>query len=49
MIVERTQEGTAIAKQKDDFREGRPNVYSKKQIEHALQYLKVTHINKWKL
>lgn len=39
MIVERTQEGKAIAKQKDDFKEGRPNVYSKKQIEHALQLL----------
>lgn len=39
MIVERTQEGKAIAKQKDDFREGRPNKYSKKQIEHALQLL----------
>ena len=39
MIVERTQEGKAIAKQKPDFREGRPNVYSKKQIEHALQLL----------
>lgn len=39
MIVERTQEGKAIAKQKEDFREGRPNVYSKKQIEHALQLL----------
>ena len=39
MIVERTQEGKAIAKQKDDFREGRPNVYSKKQIEHALTLL----------
>lgn len=39
MIVERTQEGKAIAKQKADFREGRPNVYSKKQIEHALQLL----------
>lgn len=39
MIVERTQEGKAIAKQKDDFREGRPNKYSKKQIEHALKLL----------
>jgi len=39
MIVERTQEGKAIAKQKDDFREGRPNKYSKNQIEHALQLL----------
>lgn len=39
MIVERTQEGKAIAKQRDDFREGRPNKYSKKQIEHALGLL----------
>ena len=39
MIVERTQEGKAIAKQRDDFREGRPNKYSKKQIEHALKLL----------
>lgn len=39
MIVERTQEGKAIAKQRKDFREGRPNKYSKKQIEHALGLL----------
>lgn len=39
MIVERTQEGKAIARQKPDFREGRPNKYSKKQIEHALWLL----------
>lgn len=39
MIVERTQEGKAIAKLKDDYREGRPKVYSKKQIEHALSLL----------
>lgn len=37
MIVERTQEGKAIAKQRDDFREGRPRIYSKKQINHALK------------
>lgn len=37
MIVERTQEGKAIAKQRPDFREGRPRKYSKKQIEHAIQ------------
>lgn len=37
MIVERTQEGKAIAKQNPDFREGRPRKYSRKQIEHALQ------------
>jgi DNA invertase Pin-like site-specific DNA recombinase len=39
MIVERTQEGKAIAKQKPDFREGRPKKYGKKQVEHALQLL----------
>ncbi|MDJ0287462.1 MULTISPECIES: recombinase family protein [Bacillus] len=39
LIVERTQEGKAIAKQRDDFREGRPNKYNKKQIEHALKLL----------
>lgn len=39
MIVERTQEGKAIAKQRGDFREGRPRKYSKKQIEHALELL----------
>ncbi|WP_445490448.1 recombinase family protein [Niallia sp. 03133] len=39
MIVERTQEGKAIAKQREDFREGRPAVYSKKQIAHALKLL----------
>lgn len=42
MIVERTQEGKAIAKQRDDFREGRPNKFSKKQLEHALKLLE-TH------
>ncbi|WP_100408492.1 recombinase family protein [Bacillus solitudinis] len=39
MIVERTQEGKVIAKQREDFREGRPNKYNKKQIEHALGLL----------
>ncbi|MFE4522006.1 recombinase family protein [Cytobacillus firmus] len=39
MIVERTQEGKAIAKQRDDFREGRPKKYTKYQIEHALSLL----------
>ncbi|PGM45483.1 recombinase family protein [Bacillus thuringiensis] len=39
MIVERTQEGKAIAKQRADFREGRPKKYNKKQIEHALGLL----------
>lgn len=42
MIVERTQEGKAIAKQQPDFREGRPNKYTKKQMEHAFKLLE-TH------
>ncbi|MGG4265453.1 recombinase family protein [Peribacillus simplex] len=39
MIIERTQEGKAIAKLRDDFREGRPKKFNKKQIEHALELL----------
>lgn len=40
MIVERTQEGKAIAREKPDFREGRPITYGKAQINHALELLK---------
>lgn len=36
MIVERTTEGKAIAKQKEDFREGRPKKFGRKQLNHAL-------------
>lgn len=39
MIVERTQEGKAIAKQRPDFVEGRPKKFNKKQINHALELL----------
>jgi len=39
LIIERTQEGKEIAKQRDDFREGRPKKYNKKQIQHALNLL----------
>lgn len=42
LIVERTQEGKAIAKQRDDFKEGRPKTYTKKQLDHAMM-LKQTH------
>jgi len=42
MIVTRTQEGKAVAKQRDDFREGRPPKYGQAQKEHALELLK-TH------
>ena len=39
MIVERTQEGKAIARQNPDFREGRPKKYSRTQINHVLELL----------
>lgn len=39
MIVERTQEGKAIAKTKDNFKEGRPRKFTGKQIEMALELL----------
>ena len=39
MIVERTQEGKFLAKQKPDLREGRPRKFSRQQINHALSLL----------
>jgi len=39
MIVERTQEGKAVAKTKAGFREGRPKGYTPEQIRHALELL----------
>lgn len=39
MIVERTQEGKMIAKQSNDYREGRPYKFSKIQMEHAMNLL----------
>ena len=42
MIVERTQEGKAIAKQDPNFKEGRPALYKKSQKDHALALLE-TH------
>lgn len=39
LIVERTQEGKAIARQREDFREGRPAKFTKNQIAHALGLL----------
>ena len=41
LIIERTQEGKAIAKQNPDYREGRPRDYKDKQIEHALELLEL--------
>jgi DNA invertase Pin-like site-specific DNA recombinase len=39
MIVERTQEGKALARQREDFREGRPKKFKR---AHALKLLE-TH------
>ena len=39
MIIERTPEGKAIAKKQPDFIEGRPRLYNRKQIQHALRLL----------
>lgn len=39
MIIERTQGGKAIAKQRVDFKEGRPKKYNSKKISHALELL----------
>ena len=39
MIIERTQEGKAIARQDPNFREGRPPLYSREQRQHALELL----------
>lgn len=40
MIVERTQEGKAVAKMKDSgYREGRPPKYDQEQLDHAMDLL----------
>ncbi len=39
MIIERMAEGKAIARQRSDYKEGRPRKYTTKQIEHALTML----------
>lgn len=46
MIIERTQEGKAIAKTKEGFKEGRPKEYTDKQLDHALSLLNVNGGNK---
>lgn len=39
MIIQRTQEGREIARQKEGYRDGRKPLYSSKQLEHALSLL----------
>lgn len=43
LIIERTQEGKAIAKQKDGFKEGRPRGFTKIQMDHAMGLLDSGH------
>ena len=40
MIVQRTQEGRAIARTKEGYREGRPKKYTGDQLRHAMELLK---------
>ena len=40
IIIQRTQEGKAIAKQNPNFQEGRPKKFKREQISHALELLK---------
>ena len=40
MIVERTQEGKAIARQKEGYRDGRTKKYGTAQLDHAMELLK---------
>ncbi|WP_427137595.1 recombinase family protein [Psychrobacillus psychrodurans] len=44
-IIERTQEGKAIARQNVDYREGRKKVYTKKQLDHAIGLLETNSYN----
>lgn len=46
MIVERTQEGKAIARQNPDFREGRPRKYKRVQYDHAMELLQTNSVRK---
>lgn len=42
MIIQRTQEGKAVARQNPNFHDGRPKKFSRTQIEHAMELLQ-TH------
>ena len=40
MIIERTQEGKAVARRRAGFKDGRPKKYSKAQMDHAMELLR---------
>ena len=39
MIYERTQEGKVLARQREDYREGRPRKFNPRKVEEALNYI----------
>lgn len=39
LIVERTQEGKAIARQRPGYKEGRPPKFNQKKLDHAIELL----------
>lgn len=39
MIYERTQDGKALARQREDYREGRPRKFEPEKVEEALNYI----------
>ena len=45
MIIQRTQEGKAIAKRNPNFKEGRPKKFTTYQIDHALELCKTYSIS----
>lgn len=45
LIIERTQEGKALARKQEGFRDGRPRKYSKIQLDHAMELLKKNSYN----
>ena len=45
-IIERTQNGKAIARKRVGFKEGRPQKYTKKQLYNALAMLSINGGNK---
>lgn len=51
MILERTQNGKALARMQPDYREGRPPKYKPAQISHALELLDsgMTYRRVWEL
>lgn len=48
MIVQRTQEGKAVARTHSDYHEGRPRKYRRMQMDHAMDLLKEYSFSRWR-